>query len=127
MPHPLNDAALDQLFRNHMLERPPTFAMADRAVEEFGALRTAYERVVDLRRQRDHLLEVRTAAQEYETAVAEALQQTDTLDLADRLVDELSGGQRQRVWIAMALAQETDALVADVVRYAIQRGWLSGD
>lgn len=63
--------SLDQLFRNHMLERPPTFAMADRAVEEFGALRTAYERVVDLRRQRDHLLEVRTAAQEYETAVAE--------------------------------------------------------
>ena len=32
--------SLDQLFRNHMLERPPTFAMADRAVEEFGALRT---------------------------------------------------------------------------------------
>lgn len=63
--------SLDQLFRNHMLERPPTFAMADRAVEEFGALRTAYERVVDLRRQRDHLLEVRTAAQEYEAAVAE--------------------------------------------------------
>ena len=46
-------------------------------------------------------------------AVAEALRMTDTLDLADRPVDELSGGQRQRTWIAMSLAQQTDILLLD--------------
>ncbi len=46
-------------------------------------------------------------------AVRDALVATNTLDLANRPLDELSGGQRQRVWIAMALAQESDILLLD--------------
>ena len=38
-----------------------------------------------------------------EDAVAQALEWTGMLDLAERPVDELSGGQRQRAWISMAL------------------------
>ncbi|OLT29326.1 iron dicitrate ABC transporter ATP-binding protein [Nocardiopsis sp. CNR-923] len=50
---------------------------------------------------------------EDDRAVQEALTATDTLELAERSVDELSGGQRQRVWIAMTLAQRTDLLLLD--------------
>ncbi|MEM9564952.1 MAG: ABC transporter ATP-binding protein [Actinomycetota bacterium] len=50
---------------------------------------------------------------EDDEAIAEALDMTNTGELANRAVDELSGGQRQRVWIAMSLAQRTDLLLLD--------------
>lgn len=46
-------------------------------------------------------------------AVAEALEVTGMVSLAERYVDELSGGQRQRAWIAMVLAQQTPVLLLD--------------
>ncbi|MBE1491678.1 ABC transporter ATP-binding protein [Plantactinospora soyae] len=50
---------------------------------------------------------------EDEVAVAEAMALADVQQLAERPVDTLSGGQRQRVWIAMTLAQDTEALLLD--------------
>ncbi|GAB3282137.1 ATP-binding protein [Microbacterium lacusdiani] len=54
--------SLDQLFRDFMLDRPATFDIAETAREQFGELRDAHDRVVDLRRQRDHLLQLRDAS-----------------------------------------------------------------
>lgn len=50
---------------------------------------------------------------EDQAAVCEALERTDALSLADRLLPQLSGGQRQRVYLAMALAQDTGTILMD--------------
>lgn len=42
-----------------------------------------------------------------------ALEQTDTLSLANRLIQELSGGEQQRVLLARALAQDSTTLLLD--------------
>lgn len=71
--------------------------------------------VADLvgRGRHPHQRMFRAWSREDDAAVAEALDATQTAELADRPVDELSGGQRQRVWIAMVLAQGTDLLLLD--------------
>lgn len=45
--------------------------------------------------------------------IEKAMEETHTLELKERSVDQLSGGQRQRVWIAMALAQDTPLILLD--------------
>ncbi|TDC40194.1 ABC transporter ATP-binding protein [Micromonospora sp. 15K316] len=52
-------------------------------------------------------------SEEDSSAVDRAMALADVAGLADRPVDTLSGGQRQRVWIAMTLAQDTEALLLD--------------
>ena len=43
----------------------------------------------------------------------DAMEQTDTIQFAQRMVTEVSGGEAQRVIIARALAQETGILLLD--------------
>ncbi|NQU22389.1 MAG: ABC transporter ATP-binding protein [Candidatus Nealsonbacteria bacterium] len=46
-------------------------------------------------------------------AVRDAMQQTGTVEFADRMLDTLSGGERQRVYIAAAMAQGAEILLLD--------------
>lgn len=48
-----------------------------------------------------------------EAAVRQAMERTDTLDLAERPITGVSGGERQRVFVAKALAQDTPVLLLD--------------
>lgn len=54
--------------------------------------------------------------------VEQALNQTDLLRFADRMVDSLSGGERQRAWLAMMLAQDTRCLLLDEPTSALDIG-----
>lgn len=46
-------------------------------------------------------------------AAEEAMKQTDSWDLRDRLLTDLSGGERQKVYLAMILAQDTPIVLMD--------------
>lgn len=43
----------------------------------------------------------------------QAMERTNTLDLADRKIGEISGGEQQRIMLARALAQSTPVLMLD--------------
>ena len=45
--------------------------------------------------------------------VTDAMERTETIELADRSIDEVSGGERQRVVLARAIAQDTPVILLD--------------
>ncbi|WFP16375.1 ATP-binding protein [Citricoccus muralis] len=60
--------SLDRLFRDYMLESPRTFELADTAVQQFVDLKDAHDHVVQLRLQRDQLLQLKIAVEKYDEA-----------------------------------------------------------
>nr|NLD40675.1 AAA family ATPase [Actinomycetales bacterium] len=105
--------SLDHLFREYMLEEPATFRIADTAVEQFGELRDAHARVVELRMQRDHLAGLWDAAVRYESATAQA-------ESVRQLADAVLPYEKHRSLVlargeSAALAQRIAQLDSDVV------------
>lgn len=68
--------SLDQLFRDFMLDVPRTFALADRAVEQFQDLREAHRVVVDAREQVEMLAPLTALADTRRTSLA-VVQETE--------------------------------------------------
>ena len=60
-----------------------------------------------------HLSYPRRYRSEDHRAVQQALEEAGAAALADRLLPQLSGGQRQMVYLAMAIAQQTPAILMD--------------
>ncbi|GAA5519652.1 hypothetical protein Lsed01_02103 [Demequina sediminis] len=84
-----NLGTLDTLFRQFMLDLPRTFERADNAVEQFGELREAYEHVVDLRRQADHLRVAVDAAGDFAEASATVVEAERLGELVQRYADQV--------------------------------------
>ncbi|MGQ7786194.1 ATP-binding protein [Nesterenkonia sp. K-15-9-6] len=79
-----NLGSLDDLFRGFMLDEPETFALADRAVEQFAELSEAHHAVVTARRQIEHLTPLEQQSRRYDDAESE-LAQIEQLSLSREL------------------------------------------
>lgn len=129
--------SLDQLFRDYMLDKPGTFALADNAVTQFGELRDAHDRVVQLREQRDHLRLLKKASDDFaaaNTAVAHARELSDSVTTYQKrralltARSELEGLEEQLVSLedsaesAAAAYTSADETLTRADRQALQLG-----
>ena len=122
--------SLDRLFRDHMLEPPVTFDLAETAVNQFGDLKDAHDHVVELRRQRDHLLQLREASNRYDSAhesAAKSIALNDALlpfqkrRELDLMRSDLSALRRELVEIEVAADRSKKDYDAAVDEYDLAR------
>lgn len=114
-----NFGSLDDLFRKFMLETPATFEQRDAAVEQFQALRQAYDGVADQREQMRTLQPLVARGAELEQAQASA-------DEAARLQAVLAGYAEQEAvaWLEQRheeLARAAECLAASLARAEQER------
>lgn len=84
-----------------LLPQSPAAPPAIRVDELVGYGRAPYQNLLGLRRVGDG------------AAIASAMARAGVAGLANRQLSDLSGGQRQRAFVAMALAQDTPAMLFD--------------
>lgn len=108
---------LDQLFRDYMLVEPETFTLAEDAVNQFTELRTAYERVQDVKSRIDVLSPLPELVSTRDTATLNATRATSMLSVLPQVRDRL----RRESLSDLIREQETTLVSAnDVLARALQ-------
>lgn len=112
-----NLGSLDRLFRDFMLDTPPTFARARTAIEQFGDLSEAHRLVKRAREQVELLRSLDPAIDAYETNTAEAAEARRLQDLLEpyqvRLTLRLADDELAQAHVDRAAADGLAAAAAD--------------
>lgn len=103
--------SLDTLFRDYMLTKPRTFQIAQDAVEQFGELRTAYEKVQDVKAQIEILAPLQKLASTRATAAGSLNDAEEMKQILPTVRDQVHAQQlRDEIRAAQAQAGSAQAV-----------------
>lgn len=120
-----NLGSLDDLFRDFMLDEPETFALADRAVDQFTELSEAHQAVVRAREQISHLEPLEQDAAEYDAAAGAQVRAEHLLESLEDFTRswklELTAGARDAAADAVTAADSAQREAQAALSAADQR------